>query len=86
MLNIVEFTAHTALRRKSFFARLREGLSFLFVAPSFEGIDDTKLADHYWAAESALLRAVRSADTKRIGQLHQLHSRIAREMRRRQIL
>ncbi len=86
MLNIIEFATHGAPRRRSILAPLHDALSFLVCPRPFYGVDNAKLADHYWATETALMRAVRCGDTERAGELQGLHRDIEREMRRRSLL
>lgn len=52
----------------------------------FSGVEDQKLSDHHWAAQSALLRATRLQDAARIADLLTLNNAIEREMRRRHLL
>jgi hypothetical protein len=53
----------------------------------FADFPDQKLADHRWAVQSALLRAVRLHNTEDlIDGLQQLHDAMEREMRSRGLL
>ncbi len=50
---------------------------------AFSQMPDDKLADHCWAAESALLRAMRCSDVASVAELSTLTRAMEREMRRR---
>lgn len=71
-------------------ARVRRGLkgwiadlSAMLGFGPFASMSDAKLADHHWAAESALLRAVRCGQTQSVVELTRLVRAMVREMRRR---
>lgn len=68
--------------------RLGVGDAFAGVAAAlglgpFASMSDAKLADHHWASESALLRAVRCGKTQSVAELTRLVRSMEREMRRR---
>lgn len=86
MLNLTEFSAHVALRRGSWLTQARYALLKLFASRPFADFSDQKLADHRWALQSALFRAVRLHDMGDIDRLQKLHDAMEREMRHRGLL
>jgi hypothetical protein len=86
MPNLTEFAAHVELRRGSWLTQARNALLKLFAPRPFADFPDQKLADHRWALQSALFRAVRLRDGEDIDRLQKLRDAMEREMRHRGLL
>jgi hypothetical protein len=67
------------------FASLVSRFASLLHCRPFAQLTNEKLADHRWATESALLRAVRCGQVQAVPDLTRLASSMEREMRRRGI-
>lgn len=85
MLNFTEFAARAAQEQQPLDV-LRGFLWGLFGLRPFATLSDQKLADHRWAVQSALFRAVRLRDGEEIDRLQKLHDAMEREMRHRGLL
>ncbi len=53
---------------------------------AFADLSNEALANHHWAAESALLRAMRTGDVDRVREITSAHAEMGREMRYRRML
>jgi len=81
MLNILPTVE---VPQASLWRRLRTQLRMAFSSRPFRDFDDTKLANHLWAIDSMLLRAIRlRADPEQLSQLEEMRSEIRKEMQRR---
>lgn len=85
MLELTHFFPVASARRNALLA-LIEAVKDAFGVRPFAGMEDQKLADHHWAVESALLRAMRLHDLQRVAEMREIHTAIEREMRRRHLL
>ena len=61
-------------------------LSAIMGHGAFSRLSDQALADHHWASESALLRALRNGNVEQVKTLTPLIAAMEREMRRRMII
>lgn len=86
MLNFTEFAARHAAQEQRPLTLLRGVLWGLFGLRPFADVPDQKLADHRWALQSALFRAVHLRDGEGIDSLQKLHDAMEREMRHRGLL
>lgn len=85
MLDVTQTPLRGAPLRHSLKDWIADAASLLGLSP-FARMSDAKLADHHWAAESALLRAVRCGQVQPVADLAGLVQSMEREMRRRGLM
>lgn len=82
MLDLTQFVQQLTPRRRGLAEWIAVLASRLGLG-TFSSMNDAKLVDHHWAAESALCRAVRLGQVQIIAELGPLVESMEREMRHR---